>query len=56
MAAEAYVTSEDVADFLNKPLGWLYANAESLGIPRYKLGRQYRYRLSEVAEWLSNQA
>jgi excisionase family DNA binding protein len=53
--AERYVTTDEVAEFLGKPVTWVYNNAGPLGIPRYRLGNHYRYRLSEVAEWLSGQ-
>ena len=41
-----------VADYLEKPASWVRNNAGPLGIPRYKVGNQYRYRLSEVAAWV----
>lgn len=49
---EPFVTTEQVADFLGKPRSWVYNNAARLGIPRHALGRQWRFRLSEVAEWV----
>jgi predicted DNA-binding transcriptional regulator AlpA len=49
---EGFVGTEEVAAFLGKPASWLYNRAEALNIPRYKIGLQYRYRLSEVAEWV----
>lgn len=49
---ESWVTTEVVADYLAKPAGWVYSNAARLGIPRYKVGNQYRYRLSEVSAWV----
>ena len=45
-------TTEEVADYLNKPATWLYNNAGRLGIPRYRIGNHYRYRMSEVAAWV----
>lgn len=50
--AEPYSTTAEVAVYLNKPESWVYDNAGPLGLPRYKLGKQYRYRLSEVAAWM----
>jgi hypothetical protein len=52
---EAFVSTEDVAAFLGKPLSWVFNNAGPLGIPRYKIGNHYRYRLSEVAKWVTEQ-
>ena len=51
-APESFVGTEDVAAFLGKPPSWLYNRAERLGIPRYRVGNQYRYRLTEVAQWV----
>ncbi|GAA4960489.1 helix-turn-helix domain-containing protein [Kineococcus glutinatus] len=55
-APEAFVAGEQAADLLGKDVRWLRNNAERLAIPRYKIGNQYRYRLSEVAAWLEGQA
>jgi len=49
---ETYATTEEVAAFLNKPQSWVFQNAGPRGIPRYKVGNQWRYRLSEVAAWV----
>lgn len=51
-AAEPFATTEDVATYLSKPRSWVHDNAARLGIPRYKVGNHYRYRLSEVAAWV----
>ena len=55
MVRERWATTEEVAEYLSKPTNWLHNNAERLGIPRRRLGRQYRYRLSEVEAWLDSQ-
>lgn len=52
---ESFVSTAEVAEFLNKPESWVYANAGPLGLPRYRLGNQWRYRLSEVADWMAAQ-
>lgn len=51
---EPFVDTEELCKFLIKPASWVYNNAERLGIPRYRVGLQYRYRLSEVAAWLES--
>lgn len=53
---EPLVTTQQTADFLGHPAKWLQRNAQALGIPRYRVGNQYRYRLSEVAAWVDAQA
>lgn len=49
---ERYATTEEVAVFLNKPVSWLHHNAAARGIPRARLGNQWRYRISEVVAWV----
>jgi len=49
------LTTAELADWLRKPESWVYAQAHRLGIPRVKLGRQYRYPSAEVREWLGRQ-
>jgi predicted DNA-binding transcriptional regulator AlpA len=49
---EPYVGTTDTAAFLGKPKSWLFNNAELLGVPRYRIGNQWRYRLSEIAAWM----
>lgn len=52
---EAFVGTAEAAALLGKPESFLYDNAARLGIPRVRLGRQYRYRLSQVAAWAEAQ-
>ena len=49
---EPYVTTQEAAAFLNKPVSWLYHEAEEQGIPRYKVGNQWRYKRSELDSWV----
>ena len=49
---EPFVGTEEVAAFLGKPPSWLYNRAERIGLPRYLVGRHYRYRISEVATFI----
>ncbi len=46
------VGNREVADYLGRPISWLYHEAAAQKIPRYKVGNQWRYRLSEIDEWL----
>ena len=52
---EKFVTTDEAAEYLHKPTSWLHNNAGRLRIPRYKVGNQWRYRLSEIAEWVEAQ-
>lgn len=49
---EAFCSTKQVADFLGKPVSWVHNNAARTGLPRYRIGNQWRYRLSEVARWV----
>lgn len=52
---EPWVGTQVVADHLGKPESWVYANVQRLGIPHRRLGKQFRYRLSEVDAWMNVQ-
>lgn len=52
---ERLVDTREVARHLNKPVSWVYDNAERLGLPRYRVGQHWRYRLSEVDAWVKAQ-
>lgn len=53
--SEPWVDSAVVAQHLNKPISWIHQNADRLGIPRRRLGRHLRFRLSEIDAWLMDQ-
>ena len=55
-SSEKWVTTSEVAAYLGKPESWIYARADSLGLPRVKIGRHFRFRLSEVDQWMGSQA
>lgn len=47
------MTTEQSADFLQKPVATLYAwRHRGEGPPAYKVGRDLRYRREEVEGWL----
>ncbi|WGL51599.1 helix-turn-helix domain-containing protein [Nocardioides sp. BP30] len=48
---EPFVGTAEVTAFLGRDRNWLYANQDKLGIPRYRLGGGWRYRLSEIERW-----
>ncbi|GAA4361973.1 helix-turn-helix domain-containing protein [Angustibacter luteus] len=53
---EPFVSTREAARFLDKPPSWLHNCAARSGVPRYKIGKQYRYRLSELERWLNEDA
>jgi len=48
-------TVADVADYLGRPVAWVYDNYRQLGIPAHKVGQALRFRMREVAEWADRQ-
>jgi excisionase family DNA binding protein len=52
---EPFLTTEQIAEFLGKPASWVHNNAGRLGMPRVRLGNQWRYRRAAVVEWLERQ-
>ena len=52
---EPWVTTEEIAHYLNKPSNWVRENSKRLGIPRVKIGRQWRYKKSQIESWLTRQ-
>lgn len=49
------LTTKEAADLLGKPVSWMNHEAGRLGIPRYKIGNQWRYRHSELDQWIDRQ-
>lgn len=49
---ERFVGIDEVATHMGKPVSWIYNNAERLDLPRYRIGNHWRYRLSEVDDWI----
>lgn len=51
---EPWVDTATVAVHLGKPQSWIRDNVNGLGccIPHRKLGKQHRFRLSEIDAWM----
>lgn len=45
---EKLVTIAEAAEYLSVSINWLYERGDREGIPCHRLGRQRRYRLSEL--------
>jgi excisionase family DNA binding protein len=43
---------DELATYLQKPKSWVYDNAHE--IPHMRVGREYRFRASEVNAWLES--
>jgi excisionase family DNA binding protein len=55
---QALLTIEDVAGLLKLPVSWVYERTRRRGfdrIPGFRLGKYWRFRESEVLEWLERQ-
>ena len=49
---EPFITTREAAAYLGKPVSWLYHEAEERGLPRYKVGNQWRHKRSELDAWV----
>lgn len=52
MPDEQLMSIKDVADFLKLNQTTIYAWAQKGTLPGYKLGRTWRFRLSDIEAWL----
>ena len=53
---EPLVDVATVARFLGVPKSWVYERAKQYGLPHHFVGRYLRFRLSEVQDWMDDQA
>ena len=56
MSSEPLVTPDEVASYLSVSEAWVAEQARAGAIPAIKLGRYWRFRLSEVEAWLTSKA
>ncbi|MCB1914097.1 MAG: helix-turn-helix domain-containing protein [Rhodocyclaceae bacterium] len=52
MSAEPWVTASDVARHLGVVKDTVYRWRERKGLPAHKIGRLWKFQLSEVDEWV----
>ena len=55
---EELMTTQELADYLKVKLGWVYGQTRQRGegsIPRIRVGKYIRFRLSEVMAWMEGQ-
>lgn len=48
---QKWMDSREASEYLGTTKDWLLANVHKLGIPHIRLGRQYRFRLSDLELW-----
>ncbi len=46
-----FITVQQLADRWQKSKWWVYENRASLGIQAIRMGKQYRFRLSDIESW-----
>jgi len=51
---KCWLTTREAAAHIGKPVSWLHNNAAQLHIPRFKIGQQYRYSVSDLDGWLTS--
>ena len=51
-----WITLKEAAAHLNVSTSYLYQKGDSVGIPRYRIGNKYRYKLSELDAWVQSQS
>jgi excisionase family DNA binding protein len=49
------LTTHEAAEFLAKSDAYLRNNYQRLGIKAYRVGKQLRFKRSELNQWLENQ-
>ena len=49
---ERWLRTEEAADYLSVSIGFLYNRSTEIGIPRVRLGKGYRYRISDLDAWM----
>ncbi|MFD0384482.1 helix-turn-helix domain-containing protein [Streptomyces stramineus] len=50
------MTATDVAEYLGKPMSWVYNEWRGVGIPFKRIGNQLRCRQADLEDWFDQQA
>ena len=50
-----WISVKEAAAHLNLSTSYLYQKGDSVGIPRYKIGNKFRYKMSELDAWVQSQ-
>jgi len=53
---ERLINTQEASSLLGKNSAWLRANRTDLRIPAYKVGKQYRFKKSDIFSWLEKKA
>lgn len=52
---DRYISLKETADYLNISKETLYLWVKTNKIPAYKLGRFWKFRVSEIDRWMENE-
>ena len=50
-----WITLKEAAAHLNVSTSYLYQKGDSVGVPRYKIGNKFRYKISDLDTWVQSQ-
>ena len=53
--SERWVTLKEAAFHLQVSRSWLYQKGEKAGVPRARIGSAYRYKISQLNDWMNSQ-
>ena len=53
--SERWVTLKEAATHLNVSKSWLYQKGQASGVPRARIGTKYRYKTSDLDNWMNTQ-
>ena len=51
-----WMTLKEAAAHLNVSNSYLYQKGDTVGVPRYRIGNKFRYKLSELDAWVQSQS
>ena len=51
-----WMTLKEAAAHLKVSTSYLYQKGDTVGVPRYKIGNKFRYKLSELDAWVKSQS
>ena len=54
--SEDWLTLDEAATYLAKSSHWLYQNRMKLRIPHSQIGKTYRFKKSQLDEWIRDSA
>lgn len=53
MQLEHWISLKEAAQHLGVSASWMYQKGQRAGVPRARIGTKYRYRISDLNEWMA---